>query len=150
MTDPAGRDALLAEVAQTSMRLAGLLQAYGRAVAREEALSPALLPLLAELPAPGEAALAMSDLARTLDLAPPTLSAQAESLAARGLLRREADPHDRRRVLVGLSPQGGELRERLTRRFQERQLGALQRLSDAELQGHRRALAELEASYGVD
>lgn len=147
MTEPGERAALLAEVAQSSMRLAGLLQAFGRAVAREEGLSPALLPLLAELPAPDGEGLPMSDLARTLDLAPATLSAQAESLAARGLLRREADPHDRRRVLVGLSPGGGELLERLREQFRARQRAALAGLSDRELQAHHRALQLLEAEY---
>lgn len=149
MAEHPDREALLAEVAQASMRLAGLLQAYGRTVARDEGLSPALLPLLAELPASGAEPVAMSDLARTLDLAPATLSAQAETLAGRGLLRREADPHDRRRVLVALSPQGGELLARLTERFQERQLAALAHLGDRELQGHRRALQVLEEGYAA-
>jgi DNA-binding MarR family transcriptional regulator len=48
----------------------------------------------------------MSDLARRLDLPSPLATRVADELVARGLVEREDDPGDRRRVLLRVTPAG--------------------------------------------
>jgi DNA-binding MarR family transcriptional regulator len=48
----------------------------------------------------------MSELARELSLPSPLATRVADELVARGLVQRGADPGDRRRVLLELTPEG--------------------------------------------
>jgi DNA-binding MarR family transcriptional regulator len=50
----------------------------------------------------------MSDLARELGLPSPLATRVADELVARGLVEREADPDDRRRVLLRVTARGRE------------------------------------------
>ena len=53
-----------------------------------------------------------SDLARAEHVRPPSMTAILERLAQLGLIRREPHPHDGRRVLVSLTPEGETFLER--------------------------------------
>lgn len=53
-----------------------------------------------------------SDLARAEHVRPPSMTAILERLAQLGLVRREPHPHDGRRVLVSLTPEGETFLER--------------------------------------
>lgn len=48
----------------------------------------------------------LSDVATHLGLTPPTTSVMIDGLVSRGLVAREADPGDRRRITLGLTPTG--------------------------------------------
>lgn len=56
----------------------------------------------------------MGDLARELLALPSTVTAMADALEAKGLLRRERDPNDRRAWLLTLTAQGHDLRKVMT------------------------------------
>ncbi|MCV7278312.1 MarR family transcriptional regulator [Mycolicibacterium flavescens] len=55
----------------------------------------------------------MTDLAQATLITGPTLTRTVDRLVSRGLMYRTADLHDRRRVLVNLTPRGRTLRTRL-------------------------------------
>jgi DNA-binding MarR family transcriptional regulator len=56
---------------------------------------------------------AMAMVARELDLAPSTVTRLLDPLVRRGLVRREADPDDRRVIVVALTAAGRQTAERL-------------------------------------
>lgn len=55
----------------------------------------------------------MTDLAQATLTTGPTLTRTVDRLVSKGLMYRTADLHDRRRVLVSLTPRGRTLRSRL-------------------------------------
>jgi DNA-binding MarR family transcriptional regulator len=55
----------------------------------------------------------MGDLATRFEVAPRSATSMIDSLEFAGLVERQADPADRRSVLVGLTPQGHALMERM-------------------------------------
>lgn len=55
----------------------------------------------------------MTDLAQATLATGPTLTRTVDRLVSKGLMYRTADLHDRRRVLVSLTPRGRTLRSRL-------------------------------------
>ncbi|GFG54215.1 MarR family transcriptional regulator [Mycolicibacterium agri] len=55
----------------------------------------------------------MTDLAQATLITGPTLTRTVDRLVSKGLIYRTADLHDRRRVLVSLTPRGRTLRTRL-------------------------------------
>lgn len=87
-----------------------------RAVARlARHVEQALAPLDLSLPQYRVLALlrygssASSALAGRLAVSPPSLTAVVDGLVARGLVARDADPDDRRRLTLQLTPAGREL-----------------------------------------
>ncbi len=54
----------------------------------------------------GDGSTASSVLARQLAVSPPTVTAVVDGLVARGLVEREADPEDRRRLTLLLTRDG--------------------------------------------
>jgi long-chain acyl-CoA synthetase len=87
-----------------------------RAVARlakqvEVALGPLdlSLPQYRVLALLGEGSTASSVLARRLAVSPPSVTAVVDGLVGRGLVEREADPEDRRRLTLLLSRDGAKL-----------------------------------------
>jgi DNA-binding MarR family transcriptional regulator len=56
---------------------------------------------------------ATKDLARALDIDPTNASTLLTKLERRGLVRRDAVAHDRRKRLVSLTAEGAKVRERL-------------------------------------
>jgi DNA-binding MarR family transcriptional regulator len=57
--------------------------------------------------------LRMADLAAALDVVPRSVTTMVDSLESTGLVARQADPGDRRSVLVALSDEGRRLLDRL-------------------------------------
>ena len=55
----------------------------------------------------------MGDLAARFEVAPRSATSMVDSLEALGLVERRADPTDRRSVLVGLTPDGLALMDRI-------------------------------------
>jgi DNA-binding MarR family transcriptional regulator len=72
-------------------------------------------------------------LARTLRVTSGATTRVIDSLVAAGHVRREADPADRRRVLVRLTPAAAVLVDRTWERFQGDTRAALEAYSDTEL-----------------
>src|SRR3954470_17167001 len=87
-----------------------------RAVARlAKQVEIALVPLDLSLPQYrvlallGEGSTASSVLARRLAVSPPSVTAVVDGLVGRGLVEREADPEDRRRLTLLLTRDGAKL-----------------------------------------
>src|SRR6478736_219975 len=87
-----------------------------RAVARlAKQIEIALVPLDLSLPQYrvlallGEGSTASSVLARRLAVSPPTVTSVVDGLVGRGLVDREADPEDRRRLTLLLTKDGAKL-----------------------------------------
>ena len=57
----------------------------------------------------GEGSTASSVLARRLAVSPPSVTAVVDGLVGRGLVEREADPEDRRRLTLLLTRDGAKL-----------------------------------------
>ena len=64
--------------------------------------------------------LTVSHLAETTEASLASTSSLAERLVRSGHLQREADPDDRRKVLLVATPQGREVAEHLESRFRQR------------------------------
>ncbi len=86
----------------------------------------------------------MSELVARLGVTLPTVSGVVDRLVERGLIARRADPADRRRVVVGITPAGVELLDRF-HDLNARQLrDLLAVLDDADLEQVRGYLALLD------
>lgn len=59
------------------------------------------------------------DLHQALGIVPPAISTIIAELETRGLLSRQADPHDGRRVNLHLTPEGEKVRQQLSLAWQE-------------------------------
>ena len=85
-------------------------------------------------------------LGRALGIAEPSASLLVDKLVARGLVIREIDPDDRRRILVEPTEEGRELMSRLRRTREDQIAGWLGALKEEEL---RSLLVGLEALLRV-
>ncbi|ASA26533.1 hypothetical protein B9T62_29875 [Paenibacillus donghaensis] len=65
-----------------------------------------LLICIAKRNAPDKEGLKVSEISRFLDLTPPTITQLINSLEAKGMVERQADPSDRRVVRIKLTEQG--------------------------------------------
>jgi len=98
------------------MNRARIVTGAARAVARlakqvEVALAPLdlSLPQYRVLALLGEGSTASSVLARRLAVSPPSVTAVVDGLVGRGLVERQADPEDRRRLTLLLTRDGAKL-----------------------------------------
>jgi DNA-binding MarR family transcriptional regulator len=98
------------------MTRAKTITGAARAVARlAKQIEIALVPLDLSLPQYrvlallGEGSTASSVLARRLAVSPPTVTSVVDGLVGRGLVDREADPEDRRRLTLLLTREGTKL-----------------------------------------
>ena len=73
------------------------------------------------------------ELSELLDTVPPAISALLADAEAQGLIRRESDPDDGRRVRLALTPKGDQLREEVRKRWHASDRERLARLSDDDL-----------------
>jgi MarR family transcriptional regulator, organic hydroperoxide resistance regulator len=88
----------------------------------------------------------MSDAADYAMLPPPSLTKAVDQLVLAKLIDRRADPQDRRRVLIRLTPRGRRRRQQLADRLHPvTTLGDL--LDDADVASLRRLLLRLLQSY---
>src|SRR5437588_2917954 len=97
------------------MSRARVVTGAARAVARlakqvEVAIAPLdlSLPQYRVLALLGEGSTASSVLARRLAVSPPSVTAVVDGLVARGLVERQADPEDRRRLTLLLTREGAK------------------------------------------
>ena len=97
------------------------LQRLSNLVAAKEGLSGATWQLLAALLYAGTDGLRLGDLARHASLSAPNITARVRKLEAAGLVRRQADPDDRRAQRVFSRPEAG------------RALAALEAMKDKKL-----------------
>jgi DNA-binding MarR family transcriptional regulator len=119
-------------------RLARLLRSQGPAD-----LSPSLVSALVTIELRGP--IALGQLAAHERVTPPSVTRMAATLEERGLVRREADPADRRIAYVSLTPEGKRTVQ-LTRTRKTAFLAKrLRRLDEAEVAALRVALPLLEA-----
>lgn len=72
----------------------------------------------------------MSEIASAVVVTGPTLTRIVDDLATKALVHREVDAHDRRRVLVHLTPRGQRLRRSLQPAVAEAEAVALSALTD--------------------
>ncbi len=70
----------------------------------------------------------IKDLAEDLDVSPPSASAMVDRLVELGVLTREQDPNDRRKVVVRVAPSAMETIQRVEERIVESFLGLVQRI----------------------
>ena len=68
---------------------------------------------------PRDGTVTMNDLSQSIGLANSTMTRMVDQLIARGLAIRDADPRDRRVVLVGLTGRGLEVRNSLEKTQEE-------------------------------
>ncbi len=88
---------------------------FSERAAREAGLTPMQHQLLLAIAGSREGWLSVGDIARELMIQPHSAVGLVERAATRGLVQKEADPADHRRVRVRLQPRGKALIERLTR-----------------------------------
>ena len=115
----------------------------------ERGLTMAQYKALLAIGTPREGGLGIGALAGELGIRQPATSTLVERLTVAGLVRRESDPGDRRRVLLGLTSEGerfvNDIRVGRRRTFD----GWLDRLGEDELSALARGLAAL-ASAAAD
>ena len=99
------------------------------ALCREFDLFPPQLMVLKTLDRPRP----MSEVATTMACDSSNLTGITDRLEERGLVRREADPKDRRVKLLVLSKEGEKLRREVVRRMNEPPPGAVDALSEQDL-----------------
>ena len=105
-------------------------------------LTRAQLRILAQLRQEGPAA--VGQLAGLLGVTLPSITATVDRLVQAGLVTREDDPNDRRRVINRLTPTGTALIERLQEGKRARLIVALEHLSPEDVDILARGLTALE------
>jgi DNA-binding MarR family transcriptional regulator len=91
-----------------------------------------------------ERAAAVGQIAAHLSVTLPSVTATVDRLVQQGLVSREDDPNDRRRVINRLTPDGAALLERLQEGRRARLVAALATLTPEELETLGNALAPFE------
>ncbi len=76
----------------------------------------------------------LSDLAELQGVSLPTMSKLVQGLETRGLVAREQDSHDRRRIVLALTPVGRSEYEALLRHTEEHMVDWIQDLTPAQCQ----------------
>ena len=121
------------EVLSRVSRLARHLDLARREAFAEHGLEQWEFDVLSALRRSGEPyQLTPGDLLRETLVTSGTMTNRLDRLAGRGLLSRHASPHDRRAVLVTLTPEGLELADRALVALLEGERELLAGLSDAE------------------
>lgn len=87
-------------------------------------------------------------LAEHLGVTRPTASSIVERLVRRGMVTRAADPEERRRVVLGLTPMGASHLQRARQSTQAWMATALSRLSPSSLRRIKNGVALLEGPFG--
>ena len=91
----------------------------------------------------------LSAVAEHLGVTPPTASALVDRLVRLDLVRRKADPAERRRALLTISPEGRALWSWTTAKIRETLRAELRSLDRKDLDEVRRALGTLAGAMGV-
>ncbi len=94
----------------------------------------------------GSPGASLSGVADFVGVAGATASAMVERLVRRGLVAREGDPNERRRIMLSLTPDGADLLERARAHTRKRVAEGIAGLTDAELQA---VSSGLDALHGA-
>ena len=92
----------------------------------------------------------MTEIASAVVVTGPTLTRIVDDLATKALVHREVDVHDRRRVLVHLTPRGQRLRRSLRPSVTEAESAALSALTDDQLSTLSALLTRLTGTAAAD
>jgi DNA-binding MarR family transcriptional regulator len=130
VTKAAAKKNLIAELDTLIMPLMGLMQQDFLASIKPFSLNPGAAILLEHV---AKGVKHPKELANLLDTVPPVVSAILGELEGKGLLEREIDPDDKRRVRLKLSRQGKTLHEKIRERSITLGGERLSKLSDEEL-----------------
>jgi DNA-binding MarR family transcriptional regulator len=130
------------EIAERLRSVVGRLSRRLRPIRAARGLSPTTISVLFTVVKFGP--VRASRLAEMEDLNPTMLSRVIGQLADAGLVRRSADPDDRRAALIEVTAAGRRLRERILRERAEILGAELAALSDEEQETIARALPVLE------
>ena len=140
------REELGNEIAALMGPLVRNLRVTLRTCAEDAGLAPGEANTLWVVAAVGE--LTTKELARRLDVDPANTSTMLTKLERRGLVHREAAPHDRRKRVVSLTDEGRKTRIRLAQCVGERQ-PSFRALTTDELATFRDMLRRVTAEAGV-
>ncbi|HEY4791683.1 MAG TPA: MarR family transcriptional regulator [Actinomycetes bacterium] len=110
----------------------GMAQALVATVARRHGLSHAALNALAVLEGNG-GPLAAGELGARMHITSGTMTSVLDTLEGKGYIRRHADPTDRRRVLVDLTPTAQAVLDRLLPEVQQAVTAVMGTLDDQAL-----------------
>ncbi|WP_257309060.1 MarR family winged helix-turn-helix transcriptional regulator [Geothrix fuzhouensis] len=113
-------------------RMVKALEAYSMAVEKRYGLTGPQLWALWELSRSGP--MGLKDLAERMYLNPSTVVGVVDRLVEKGLVARDPDPSDRRRVSLDLTPRGSELLKDSPHPAQGQLLHGLQGMSLKEVQ----------------
>jgi DNA-binding MarR family transcriptional regulator len=106
------RDQQLGRLGELFLRVGKLLRAEEARRYAPYGLTPAQGRVLGVL-ADSDRQLCMGDLAVILGVVPRAVTPQIDALEEVGLVRRRTDPHNRRSILLDLTPEGRTTRSRL-------------------------------------
>ncbi|MGW4271696.1 MarR family winged helix-turn-helix transcriptional regulator [Streptomyces seoulensis] len=137
------------EVEQLEQAVADLFAAFRRKRGREQAsgdgLSGTQLRALDGLADAGQAT--ARRLAEYADVTPATMTGLLDTLEAKGLIRRDRSPVDRRAIQVVLTDRGRELTEEARERWRKRWQQAMADVPPEELQAAIRVLGKATGIY---
>lgn len=129
------------DILRSLRRVIRAVDLYSRRLIAEYGLSGPQLQCLRQLEAHGP--LPTGELAGAMSLSPATVCGILDRLEARGLVVRERQAHDKRRVVVRLSGDGHTVVERAPPSLQDSFLAKLRALPSAEQSELRQSLGKL-------
>jgi DNA-binding MarR family transcriptional regulator len=145
MQSSGARDALIEQILDHLQLLGPEIERVGGAAASSLSLNRTdLRALRALMPSEGMTA---GELARALHVTTGATTRVIDSLVASGHAVREPDPHDRRRVLVRLTPEAAAAVHGLFQRLREQGRTLLQEYGDVELEILARFLADARSLF---
>ena len=130
MTKVVSKQDLIAEIDTLIMPLMSLMQQDFLESIKPFSLNPGAAILLEHV---AKGVKHPKELANLLDTVPPVISALVGELEDKGLIERQIDPEDKRRVKLTLSKQGKDLHEKIRERSLALGGERLSKLSDGEL-----------------
>lgn len=130
MISDIGKDHLISELDTLIMPLMSLMQQDFMASIKPFAINPGGAILLEHV---AKGVKHPKELAQLLETVPPVVSAILAELEDKGLIERQIDPEDRRRVQLNLSDEGKALHEKIRERNQGLSAERLARLNPEEL-----------------
>jgi DNA-binding MarR family transcriptional regulator len=142
VVSPTTHDALVERTTDLLRQVSRLMRAGSQEDWVSLSLTRAQLRVLMLLHQDGPAA--VGQVASHLGVTLPSVTATVDRLVSQGLVTRQDDPNDRRRVINQLTPAGTALVERLQEGKRARLVAALERLSKEDLRELARTLAVLE------
>jgi DNA-binding MarR family transcriptional regulator len=127
-------------------RISRLLRASSHEDWASLSLTRAQLRILVRLQQDGPAA--VGHLAGQLGVTLPSITATVDRLVQQGMVSREDDPGDRRKVINRVTPEGAALIDRLQEGRKARLVSALTNLAPSDLEALYQSLGSLEVALG--